>query len=140
MVYVPLSSIKACCGKGFNVYEDYSIGEAIAVTRKNIGVLDIGMLPFAVTTEGRSMEGYGIKEGSMVIVNPAERVFSGCVTMVVYDERASIIKVYDTPDGKDLISSSGHKIHVSNEEFSEEWGPWICGHVMSVLSPPNDGI
>jgi hypothetical protein len=67
------------------------------------------------------MEGYGIKEGSMVIVNPAERVFLGCVAMVVYDERASIKKVYDTPAGKDLISSSGHKTHVTNEELSEDW-------------------
>jgi hypothetical protein len=72
--------------------------------------------------------------------NLTERVFSGCVAMVVYDERGSIKKVYDTPDGKDLISSSGHKIHVTYEELSAEWGPRICGRVMFVLSPPDDGI
>jgi hypothetical protein len=60
--------------------------------------------------------------------------------MVVYDERASIKKVYDTPDGKDLVSSGGHKIHITHEELSEEWGPRICGRVMFVLSLPDDGI
>jgi SOS-response transcriptional repressor LexA len=98
------------------------------------------MLPFALMTKGRSMEGFGIKAGSMVIVNPAEKVFSGCVTMVVYDERASIKKVYDTPDGKDLASSSGHKIHVTFEELGKDWGPKIYGRVMIVISPLDDGI
>jgi transcriptional regulator with XRE-family HTH domain len=140
MVYVPLSSITACCGSGFNVYDDYSLGMAVAVNRKNVGTLREGMLPFAVTTEGRSMEGYGIKEGSMVIVNPAEPVDAGCVAMVIYNEKASIKKVYNTSDGKYLISSSGHKIHVTHEELAEEWGPRICGRVMIVISPPDDGI
>jgi transcriptional regulator with XRE-family HTH domain len=140
MVYLPLSSITACCGSGYDIYEAYSLGTAVAVTRKNLGALRSGLLPYAVMTEGRSMEGYGIKEGSMVIVNPAERVYSGCVAMVVYDERASIKKVYNTPDGMDLISSSGHKIHVTNQELSEDWGPRICGRVMVVISPPDDGI
>jgi transcriptional regulator with XRE-family HTH domain len=140
MVYVPLSSITACCGKGYTIYDDYSLGTAIAVTRKNIGELRSGILPFAVATEGRSMEGYGIKEGSMLIVNPAERVYSGCVAMVVYGERASIKKVYDTPDGMDLLSSSGHKIRVTHEELSEEWGPRICGRVMVIITPPDEGI
>jgi transcriptional regulator with XRE-family HTH domain len=140
MVYVPLSSITACCGKGFNVYDDYSLGTAIAVTKRNIGSLQKGLLPYAVMTEGCSMEGYGIREGSTVIVNPAEKVYSGCVAMVIFDERASIKKVYDTRDGKNLISSSGHKIHVTDEELSEDWGPRICGRVMVVISPPDDGV
>jgi transcriptional regulator with XRE-family HTH domain len=140
MVYVPLSNIAACCSKGFNVYDSYSLGTSIAVRRRNIGSLQRGMLPFAIMTKGRSMEGFGIKDGSMIIVNPAEKVFSGCVAMVLYDERASIKKVYDTPDGKDLLSSSGLKIHVTHEELAEDWGPRICGRVMVVISPPDEGV
>jgi transcriptional regulator with XRE-family HTH domain len=139
-VYVPLSSISACCGRGFFVYDDYNVGEAIAVNIKNVGILQPDMLPYAVQTYGRSMEGYGIKEGSTVVVNPAEQVFSGCVALVVYDEKASVKKVYDRPDGKDLVASTGQKIHVTYEELAEEWGTKIRGRVMVVIAPPDEGI
>jgi phage repressor protein C with HTH and peptisase S24 domain len=139
-VYVPLSSVSACCGPGFEVYADYSIGDAVAVNRGNAGTLRSDLLPYAVTTEGRSMEGYGIKEGSTVIVNPAEDVFSGCVALVIYGDKASVKKIYDTPDGKDLVASNGQKIHVTYEELSEDWGPKICGRVMVVIAPPEDGV
>ncbi|MDR1133316.1 MAG: XRE family transcriptional regulator [Synergistaceae bacterium] len=139
-VYVPLSSISACCGPGFEIYADYSIGDAIAVNRVNLGSLRRDTLPYAVMTEGRSMEGYGIKENSTVIVNPAEDVYSGCVALVIYGDKASVKKIYDTPDGKDLVASNGQKIHVTHEELSEDWGPRICGRVMVVIAPPEDGI
>ncbi|MDR0653643.1 MAG: helix-turn-helix domain-containing protein [Synergistaceae bacterium] len=139
-VYVPLSSVSACCGSGFDVFENYDIGDAIAASRRNLGTLREDALPFAVQTEGRSMEGYGIKEGSTVIVNPAEDLYSGCVALVIYGDKASVKKVYDTPDGKDLLSSNGQKIHVTYGELAEDWGPRICGRVMVVISPPDDGI
>ena len=139
-VYVPMSSVTACCGSGFNVFEEYNLRDAMAVNKKQVGILRSDMVPYAVQTEGRSMEGYGVREGSIVVINPAEDIFSGCVAMVIYDDKASIKKVYDTPDGKNLISSSGQKIHVTHEELAEEWGPRICGRVMVVISPPDDGI
>ncbi|MDR1579483.1 MAG: LexA family transcriptional regulator [Synergistaceae bacterium] len=139
-VYVPLSSISACCGSGFEVYDDYSIGDAVAVSRRQAGTLRADMLPYAVRTEGRSMEGYGIREGSTVIINPAEDIYSGCVALIIYGDRASVKKVYDTPDGKDLIASNGQKIHVTYGELSEDWGPRICGRVMIVIAPPDEGI
>ncbi|MDR1020717.1 MAG: helix-turn-helix domain-containing protein [Synergistaceae bacterium] len=139
-VYVPMSSIAACCGAGFEVFDSYAIGDAVAATLKEVGTLRPDMLPYAVKTEGRSMEGYGIKEGSTVIINPAEDVFSGSVAMVIYDGRASIKKIYATPDGKDLLASNGEKIHVTHEDLSEEWGPRICGRVMVVISPPDNGV
>ena len=139
-VYVPMSSISACCGSGTEVFDDYNIGDAITVSRKEIGVLRADMLPFAVTTQGRSMEGYGIKEGSTVIINPVEDIYSGCVVLAIYDDKASIKKIYDTPNGKDLLASNGEKIHVTHEQLSDDWGPRICGRVMVVISPPDDGI
>jgi phage repressor protein C with HTH and peptisase S24 domain len=68
------------------------------------------------------MEGYGIRDGSTVVVNPGEDVYSGCVTLVIYDGRASIKKIYNTPDGRDLLASNGQKIHLTIEELSEDWG------------------
>jgi SOS-response transcriptional repressor LexA len=139
-VYLPLSSVTACCGPGFDVFENYDIGDAVLVTRKSVGALIDGMVPFVVQTEGRSMEGFGIKDGSMVVVNPAEDVYSGCVAMVVYGEQASIKKVYDTPEGKDLIASNGMTLHVSSEALEEGWGARIVGRVMYVMSPPDEGV
>lgn len=140
MIYLPMSSITACCGSGFDVFDNYSLDDSIAVNRRQVGTLRGDMVPFAVQTEGRSMEGFGIREGSIVIVNPAEEVCSGHVAMVIFDDKASIKKIYDTPDGKDLVSSNGQKYHVTSEELSEGWVARICGRVMLVISPPEDGV
>jgi transcriptional regulator with XRE-family HTH domain len=139
-VYVPLSSVTACCGAGFDVFDDYSIGDAIAVNRNAVGTLRGDMPPFAVMTEGNSMTGYGIKEGSTVVVNPAEDVYSGCVALVIFGDKASVKKVYDTSDGKDLIASNGQKIHVTHEELEEDQGARVLGRVMVSISPPDDGV
>jgi phage repressor protein C with HTH and peptisase S24 domain len=139
-VFVPVSSISACCGRGFDVFEDYSISDAITVSKRELGVLRSDMLPFAVQTEGRSMEGYGVREGSTVIVNPAEDVYPGCVALAVINEKACVKKIYHNRDGIDLLSSNGEKIHITSEELAEGWGARICGRVMVVISPPDDGI
>jgi phage repressor protein C with HTH and peptisase S24 domain len=139
-VYVPLSNIEACCGTGFDVFNEYTIEDAIAANRKEVGALRSDMLPYAVKTEGRSMEGYGIKENSTVIVNPVEDAYSGCVALVVLGGKASIKKIYDMPNGKDLLATNGDKVHVSYEELAEDWGPRIFGRVMVVISPPDDGV
>jgi SOS-response transcriptional repressor LexA len=62
------------------------------------------MPPYAALTEGNSMTGYGIKEGSTVVVNPAEDIYSGCIALVLFDDKASIKKIYGTPDGKNLVA------------------------------------
>lgn len=140
-VYVPVSSITACCGSGITIYpQDYDINETIAVNRRDVGSLVEGATPFAVYTQGRSMEGYGIKEGSLVVVNPAEEWTTGTVVMVAIDEKASIKKVYERGDGIDLVSSSGDKLHISGEDLRSGDYVRICGKVMLVISSPEHGV
>ena len=140
-VYVPVSSITACCGSGITIYpQDYDINEAIAVNRREVGSLVEGLTPFAVYTQGRSMEGYGIKEGSLVVVNPAEQWTTGTVVMAAIDEKASIKKVYVRGDGIDLVSSAGDRLHLSHEELRQGDYVRICGKVMLVISPPEHGV
>mgnify|MGYP002544596765 FL=1 len=140
-VYVPVSSITACCGSGITIYpQDYDINEAIAVNRREVGSLVEGLTPFAVYTQGRSMEGYGIKEGSLVVVNPAEQWTTGTVVMAAIDEKASIKKVYMRGDGIDLASSSGDRLHISNDELRQGDYVRICGKVMLVIAPPEHGV
>ena len=91
-VFVPISSERACCGKGSPIFEEYDIGESIAVKRSALGSLSESAPPYAVETQGRSMEGFGIREGSTVIVNPAERPTSGDVVLVAINEKGAIKK------------------------------------------------
>ncbi len=140
-VYVPVSSITACCGSGITIYpQDYDINETIAVNRRDVGPLVEGATPFAVQTQGRSMEGYGIKDGSIVIVNPAEQWTTGTVVLVAINEKASIKKVYERSDGIDLVSSLGDKLHISGEDLRNGDYVRICGKVMLVISPPEHGV
>lgn len=140
-VYVPISSITACCGSGITIYpQDYDINETIAVNRRDVGPLVEGATPFAVQTQGRSMEGYGIKDGSIVIVNPAEQWTTGTVVLVAINEKASIKKVYERSDGIDLVSSLGDKLHISGEDLRDGDYVRICGKVMLVISPPEHGV
>ena len=140
-IFVPVSPIRACCGTGFIVYPaDYSLNETIAVRRKNLGTLEEEKLPFAVETEGHSMEGFGIPAGSMVIVNPAEPINSGDIILIVVDEKAAIKKFYKKPDGEDFIAATGERIHATNEELADGYYIRKCGKVMLVISPPDHGV
>lgn len=140
---VPLTTITACCGSGHMTYPTEFTSETIAVRKDQVGRIAEGLEPYAVQTEGRSMEGYGIAEGSIVVINPAEEVRTGNVAMIIIDEKASIKKLYERSDGVDLVSASGELYHVTKEELAEGYYVRICGRVMLVISPPslpNEGV
>lgn len=139
-VFVPISSERACCGKGSPIFEEYDIGESIAVKRSALGSLSESAPPYAVETQGRSMEGFGIREGSTVIVNPAERPTSGDVVLVVINEKGAVKKYYERKEGIELVSSTSGSLRFTYEELEEGWGIRICGRVMLVIAPPEDGV
>ncbi len=140
-VFVPLSGMQACCGAGFVVYpQDYEIEETIAVNKSDLGRLVEGQLPYAVETYGRSMEGYGIPQGSTVIVNPAEAIQSGDVIMIIIDEKAAIKKIFIKPDGEDYIASTGEQLHASSSELEDDCYIRKCGKIMLVIAPPCHGV
>ena len=139
-VFVPISSERACCGKGSPIFEEYDIGESIAVKRSVLGSLSESAPPYAVETQGRSMEGFGIREGSTVIVNPAERPTSGDVVLVVINEKGAVKKYYERKEGIELVSSTSGSLRFTHEELEEGWGIRICGRVMLVIAPPEDGV
>ena len=139
-VFVPISSERACCGKGSPIFEEYDIGESIAVKRSALGSLSESAPPYAVEPQGRSMEGFGIREGSTVIVNPAERPTSGDVVLVVINEKGAVKKYYERKEGIELVSSTSGSLRFTYEELEEGWGIRICGRVMLVIAPPEDGV
>ena len=86
------------------------------------------------------MEGFGIREGSTVIVNPAERPTSGNIVMAIIDEKASIKKYYVRSDCIELVSSLTAPLRYSFEEVQEGYGIRLRGRVMLVIAPPEDGV
>lgn len=86
------------------------------------------------------MEGFGIREGSTVIVNPAERPTSGDVVLVAIDEKSAVKKYYERKEGIELVSSTSDSLRFTYEELEEGWGIRICGRVMLVIAPPEDGV
>ena len=67
----------ACCGNGIPFLDITAHnGEAISITFKDVGyTVDDMRPPFAIETQGISMSGWGIQNGSRVVINPAEEEY-----------------------------------------------------------------
>ena len=140
-IFIPLSGIDACCGDGIMTYpQDYTLDNTVRVKKSSVGVLEEERLPFAVETHGRSMEGFGIPESSIVVVNPAEDIQSGDIVLIIVDEKAAIKKFYRRPDGEDFIASTGDRIHATAEEMEDGYYLKKIGKVMLVIAPPEHGV
>ncbi len=140
-IFIPISGIEACCGAGAMTYpQDYTLDETVRVKKDSVGILQDGLLPFAVDTHGRSMEGFGIPEGSTVIVNPAEGIQGGDIVLIIVGEKAAIKKYLPSQDGEDFISSNGDRIHVTSKEIDDGYYVKKMGKVMLVIAPPEHGV
>lgn len=138
---IPISSITACCGPGIMTYPTEFLTETIVVNKNQVGKIIPELYPYAVQTTGRSMVGYGIEEESLVVINPAEDLYTGSLVLVVIDEKASIKKLYERNDGIDLAASNGTMIHITHEELKPEAHyVRIMGKVMLVISHPNEEV
>lgn len=140
---IPITTVTACCGSGYMTYPIEFTGEMIAVRKNQVGRIAEGAEPYAVQTMGRSMEGYGIEENSVVIINPAEEAHTGHIVLIIIDEKASVKKLYERSDGIDLVSSQGSKLHVTFEELDDPYYIRIMGRVILVIpppTPPNEGV
>jgi|GEM_PF-622306 len=87
---VPLfnKEIVACCGAGNGLYGvDLHPTETFYITKSLISVYDDLRKPFAMKTEGDSMEGIGIPDGAIVAINPADEVRTGDIALICYDDK-----------------------------------------------------
>ena len=90
---VPLLSMEtvACCGAGNGLCgADFYSTEKFGIMKTFIKEYDDLRKPFAMHTEGNSMEGAGIPEGAIVAVNPAETVRTGDIALVCYNDKWAI--------------------------------------------------
>lgn len=75
------------------------------------GIFDPQRPPFIVRVEDDSMEGAGIQNGALAVINPAEEVRDGEAALVCWHQRQAIIRlVYWQPDG-------GVELHPANPQY-----------------------
>lgn len=132
----------ACCGNGIPFLDITAHnGEAISITFKDVGyTVDEMRPPFAIETQGISMSGWGIQNGSRVVINPAEEVRNMDIALICYHGKLALKKIRYLENGEiDLLSSDGSVIHINKDEMIPELF-MIWGKAMSQISRVQHGI
>ena len=74
------------------------------------------------------MSGWGIQNGSRVVINPAEEVRNMDIALICYHDKLALKKIRYLENGEiDLLSSDGSVIHINKDEKDprvvyEFWG------------------
>ncbi|MDD3673476.1 MAG: LexA family transcriptional regulator [Synergistaceae bacterium] len=130
-IIVPVLSPEqaACLGKGKLLLEITGENEEKILFPKNdVGTLCEGKMPFAIIIDGSGMERWGIRDGSRVVINPAEEAEDFDIALVCFKGKAALKKLQRMRDGSiSLISSDGNIITVPAEDTREQelfaiWG------------------
>lgn len=123
----------ACCGKGIPVTDaTYQAEEYISVNKQEVGRLCNSKMPFAVKADGDSMTGWGILNGSRVIINPVEDIHDFDIVLVCYRDNLVLKKIQRMQDGSvRLYAADSTCITVPAEDASVETLFTIWGKAMS---------
>lgn len=139
-IEVPLFDMAtaASCGAGNGLYGvEPETTEMLYVDVSDIQNFDSSRKPFAIHTDGDSMTGAGIDEGSIVLVNPADEVVSGNTALVVYNDNWMVKWVIYRPDGGiELRSANPNYAPIVIEKEYAQDPSWfrIIGKVLQVIS------
>lgn len=122
-IIVPVLSPEqaACLGKGKLLSEITGENEEkILFPKKDVGTLCEGKMPFAIIIDGSGMERWGIRDGSRVVINPAEEAEDFDIALVCFKGKAALKKLQRMRDASiSLISSDGNVITVPAEDTCE---------------------
>lgn len=142
LIAVPLISPEqtACCGAGLvDMDTTYEPTQILFLTRDEVGKYDPGCPPYALHTDGISMEGFGIPNGSIVFVNPREGVQSFDICLVSYFGKLAIKKIAFRPDGNfEIFSSDGNSKEITKSNFDSGLFE-IRGKVIAIHCQPLHG-
>lgn len=139
-IEVPLFDMAtaASCGAGNGLYGvEPETTEMLYVDASDIQNFDSSRKPFAIHTDGDSMTGAGIEEGSIVLINPADEVVSGNTALVVYNDNWMVKWVVFRPDGAvELCSANPNYAPIVIEKEYAQDTAWfrIIGKVLQVIS------
>lgn len=138
-IEIPLLSMEmaASCGGGNGLYGvEADTVDTIPLAWSAISMYDEMHKPFAIHTDGDSMEGAGLEEGSLAVINPAEDVVSGDMALVVYNDAWFIKWVVYNPDGSiDLRSANPAYSTIKVEPEYAQDSSWfrIIGKVIRIV-------
>ncbi len=122
-IIVPVLSPEqaACLGKGKLLSEITGENEEkILFSKNDVGTLCEGKMPFAIIIDGSGMERWGIRDGSRVVINPAEEAEDFDIALVCFKGKAALKKLQRMKDASiSLISSDGNIITVPAEDMCE---------------------
>ena len=139
MLEIPLLDIAtaASCGVGNGLSGvELQAGETIFIEYADLQRYDDLRKPFAIHTEGDSMEGAGLEEGSVAVINPAEDVISGDMALVVWNDNWFVKWVVWNPDGSVELRSANPNygaIKVDKEYAADSSWFRIVGKVVSII-------
>lgn len=106
--------------------------ERILFPKKDVGIICEDKMPFALIIESSGMERWGIKDGSRVVINPAEEADDFDIALVCFKGKAALKKLQRMRDSSiSLISSDGNIITVPAEDTCEQELFAICGKAMT---------
>ena len=131
----------ACCGAGLiDMETTYEPEKILVLSRRELGEYDPSCPPYAIHTDGISMEGFGIPSGSIVFINPREELNSFDICLICYYGRLAIKKIIFKPDGSFEIFSDSEDDNreISKEEFDSGLFE-IRGKVIAIHSTPEHG-
>lgn len=136
---IPVLSIEtaASCGAGNGLWGvEPENTDTVIVEADQFHQTDNQRRPFGIRTEGDSMEGAGITEGAIAVINPAEYITSGDAVLIVWDDKWFIKWILFAPDGSvELRSANPAYGPIKIEKEYVEDASWfrIIGKVTSVI-------
>lgn len=139
MLEIPLLSMEAVasCGAGNGLSGvDLQAADTIFIEQSDLHRYDDLRKPFAIHTEGDSMEGAGLEEGSVAVINPAEDVISGDMALVVWNDNWFVKWVVWNPDGSVELRSANPNygtIKVDKEYAADNSWFRVVGKVVSII-------
>lgn len=137
LVRIPIldANTKACAGAGNGLdYADFYSTETVLVHRSTFKVIDPARMPFAIRVEGDSMEGVGVVDGCLAVVNPAEETLSGEIALISYDGLWSVKGLLFKPDGSiDLLATGAPAIAIDKEIVADPSWFRVIGKVVDTV-------
>ena len=138
-ITVPVTSMEivASCGVGAGLYGVEAMpDEVVYIEPSDIQRYDDLRPPFGIRIRGDSMEGAGLDEGSIAVINPADDVNSGDMALVVWNDNWFIKWVVWFPDGSVELRSANPAyapIKIEKEFASQKEWFLIKGKVVSMI-------
>jgi phage repressor protein C with HTH and peptisase S24 domain len=121
---LPIIDQEACAGRGFDYADALTeVTEWMPWPIESMGGAHEPLSPYFVRVQGDSMEGVGILDGALILVNPNVDIINGNPAYVEWCGMRSIKGFIEYPDGRVELRPANpnyQAVHISAEDASSE--------------------